>query len=86
MSSPFFIVFNKKEIVFARTSPQHKLEIGLFKPSFVYQLIHLMYPLQSNTHRRLVILLECKLSIIFVFFSSFILFTEPVMVSMTPRL
>ena len=32
MSSLFFlIVFNKKEIVFARTSPQHKLEIGRFQ-------------------------------------------------------
>ena len=32
----FFQVFSKQEIVFARTSPQHKLEIGTSRLNYIY--------------------------------------------------
>ena len=52
------IVFAKQEIVFARTSPQHKLEIGTLEELGSVRLLMKLW--QSNVLRRWVTLLACK--------------------------
>ena len=56
------IVFAKNEIVFARTSPQHKLEIGTWRKRIVSRAAA-DPDSQSNVHKHWATSSECELNV-----------------------